>query len=132
MDMMYGFQTINEHGNDRIEQITVSDEGSAQIINKINDKALKYLQDYNYQADTLVIDSNSYMKLAAYAHQLRNFPSYGSPFDGPEFPTKIASPVGYLTIIVLPQMKRRIQVFQNNPRFTALNTLSEDGRDGRI
>ena len=109
--------------NGTIHTIEANPDDGAEILYRIQDKALRYMEKFGREPKFLVIDSQSYLQI--YAHfQQHTVYNTGVRFNGEQIMTS----VGALTPVVLPQVIRRIQVIGGDSMFTATTTIHENNQ----
>lgn len=105
-----------------ITTVSGDEERGQEILYKIQEKAHTYMEKYRREPKYMILDSQSYLDLLGYSSHLTRYSSNAEFYQT----GIIYTSVGPLTPIVLPQIKRRIQVIGDDPMFTAIQTLSEN------
>lgn len=105
-----------------IYSVTGEGDRGKEIMEKIHDKAARYVSENGRDPKYMVLDSQSWLDLYAYhQHSSMAYGVVGEP-DG------VFTMFGRLAPIVLPQTKTRIQVIGDDPMFTATQTLTREVR----
>ena len=102
-----------------ISSVTGHMDAGEETMAKIHDKSRRYMAEYNREPKHVILDSQSYLDLYAYI----------TIYDRDNPPSRqnievIYTSYGPIIPIVLPQLKKRIQVIGDDAMFTATQTLS--------
>lgn len=114
--------------SDSITTISGDMDRGQEIIDKLNDKSIRFMEKWGREPKYAILDPQSYLDLHGYAQSMERY-SHTHTTSGARFASDnlevIYTSTGPLTPIVLPQRNRRIQV-SGDSWFTAIQHLSEN------
>lgn len=115
---MTNFPTMSSE----VSSVTGFGENGQVVMEKIQDKTVKLLEETGREGKFVVMDSQSYLDLSAYNQEHTIFSHRQN-----RNPTSIYTVAGELEIIVLPILTPRIYVV-GDPMFTAVNKVAQGRR----